>query len=117
MGVPIMPMEQRGVLRTNCIDCLDRTNVAQFSAGCAALAQQLVCMGVTSTPELDSSLTIVNVLMDMYSEIGDQIALQYGGSEAHKKVAASGGSSSVQGPSMGKHKEVRIDVKLCCGEL
>jgi len=22
-------LEQRGVLRTNCIDCLDRTNVAQ----------------------------------------------------------------------------------------
>ncbi|GMH92693.1 hypothetical protein TrST_g1793 [Triparma strigata] len=111
MGVPIMPMEQRGVLRTNCIDCLDRTNVAQFSAGCAALAQQLVCMGVTSTPELDSSLTIVNVLMDMYSEIGDQIALQYGGSEAHKKVAASGGSSSVQGPSMGKHKEFLTSIR------
>ena len=25
-------------------------------------------------------------LMDMYSEMGDRIALQYGGSEAHKKV-------------------------------
>jgi len=25
--------------------------------------------------------------MDMYSEIGDYIALQYGGSEAHKKVS------------------------------
>ena len=26
-------LEQRGVLRTNCIDCLDRTNVGQFAVG------------------------------------------------------------------------------------
>ena len=26
-------LRQNGVLRTNCIDCLDRTNVAQFAAG------------------------------------------------------------------------------------
>lgn len=26
-------VEQRGVLRTNCIDCLDRTNVGQFAVG------------------------------------------------------------------------------------
>lgn len=26
-------MQQSGVLRTNCIDCLDRTNVGQFAAG------------------------------------------------------------------------------------
>ena len=34
-------------------------------------------------------------------EIGDQIALQYGGSEAHKKVASAGATSNIQGP-MGK---------------
>ncbi|PWS21854.1 hypothetical protein DKP78_21415, partial [Enterococcus faecium] len=32
---------QKGVLRTNCIDCLDRTNVAQFAFGLAALGRQL----------------------------------------------------------------------------
>jgi hypothetical protein len=37
-----------------------------------------------------------------YVEIGDQIALQYGGSEAHKKVA-SGATSNIPGP-MGKVK-------------
>jgi len=43
LGVPVFPMEQKGVLRTNCVDCLDR-----------------------------------------YVNIGDSIALHYGGSEAHK---------------------------------
>lgn len=50
-----------------------------------------------------------------YVEIGDQIALQYGGSEAHKKVA-SGATSTIPGP-MGKVSETLIpgliDVKLC----
>ena len=112
LGVPIAPMEQRGVLRTNCIDCLDRTNVAQFSASVCALGQQLLVMGVTGSPELEQGQAIVSVLMDMYSEIGDQIALQYGGSEAHKKVAATGNNfSSVQGPTMGKHKEFLTSIR------
>ena len=44
-GLPAA-MEQRGVLRTNCIDCLDRTNVAQFSVGAHALGLQLAAMGL-----------------------------------------------------------------------
>lgn len=80
-GVPVFPMEQTGILRTNCIDCLDRTNVAQFSAGVQAMEQQLVVMGIRSTPKLDPSSNIVRVLIDMYVEVGDSVALQYGGSE------------------------------------
>jgi len=75
LGVPIFPMEQKGVLRTNCIDCLDRTNVAQFSAGVEALGQQLVVMGIRSAP-ISPSASIVKLLIDMYVEIGDHIALQ-----------------------------------------
>lgn len=33
---------QRGVLRTNCIDCIDRTNVAQFLMGKYALSKQVI---------------------------------------------------------------------------
>lgn len=53
-GVAVMPMEQRGVLRTNCIDCLDRTNVGQFSIGVHVLAKQLYVMGVSNQESLDS---------------------------------------------------------------
>jgi len=98
VGVPVFPMEQCGVLRTNCIDCLDRTNVAQFSAGVEALEQQLVVMGIRSSAKLDPSSTIIRVLIDMYVEIGDHIALQYGGSEAHKKVSAERTESTIPGP-------------------
>jgi len=40
--------KQQGIIRTNCVDCLDRTNTAQFAIGKCALAFQ-VCrdFGVT----------------------------------------------------------------------
>ena len=109
-GVVVFPMEQMGILRTNCIDCLDRTNVAQFSAGVEALGQQLVVMGIRSSPKLDPSSIIVRMLIDMYVEIGDQIALQYGGSEAHKKVASAGAASNIPG-QLGKHKELLTSIR------
>ena len=110
LGVPFFPMEQIGILRTNCIDCLDRTNVAQFSSGVEALGQQLVVMGIRSSAKLDPSSIIVRMLIDMYVEIGDQIALQYGGSEAHKKVASAGEKTNVPG-QLGKHKELLTSIR------
>lgn len=61
------------------------------------MEQQLVVMGIRSTPKLDPSSSIVRVLIDMYVDIGDHIALQYGGSEAHKKVTTER-SESIVGP-------------------
>jgi hypothetical protein len=110
LGVPVFPMEQNGVLRTNCIDCLDRTNVAQFSAGVEAIGQQLVTMGIRSRAKLGPSSNIVRVLIDMYVDIGDSIALQYGGSEAHKKVTADRSESIITG-QIGKHKEVLTSIR------
>lgn len=88
--------------------CLDRTNVAQFSAGVEALEQQLVVMGIRSSAKLDPSSTIIRVLIDMYVEIGDHIALQYGGSEAHKKVSAERTESTIPGP-IGKVRNICFD--------
>ncbi|KAM3759471.1 hypothetical protein ACB098_01G122700 [Castanea mollissima] len=80
------PRFQSGVLRTNCIDCLDRTNVAQYAYGLAALGRQLYAMGLTDIPKVDPESTIAAALMDMYQSMGDALAQQYGGSEAHNTV-------------------------------
>ena len=40
------PALQHGVLRTNCIDSLDRTNIAQFTYGLLALGHQLHALGI-----------------------------------------------------------------------
>ena len=42
--------DQTGVLRVNCVDCLDRTNTAQFMAGKCALGYQLYVLGLMSEP-------------------------------------------------------------------
>ena len=91
------PLEQRGVMRTNCIDCLDRTNVAQFTVGVHALGRMLATMGVFKSATLESGSQIVLVLMELYSTVGDLISLQYGGSEAHKKMGGTGPSASAGG--------------------
>lgn len=72
---------QSGVVRTNCIDSLDRTNAAQFFIGKCALGHQLYSMGITDTPYVAFDTDIVDKLVDMYEGMGNQIALQYAGSE------------------------------------
>ncbi|KHN32474.1 Polyphosphoinositide phosphatase [Glycine soja] len=75
-----------GVLRTNCIDCLDRTNVAQYAYGLQALGRQLHAMGLTDVPKVDPDSSLAAALMDMYQSMGDALAQQYGGSAAHNTV-------------------------------
>ncbi|KAL4430910.1 hypothetical protein ABPG75_006166 [Micractinium tetrahymenae] len=74
---------QHGVLRTNCIDSLDRTNVAQFTYGMLALGRQLHAMGIAESAWLDPGSTMACHLMDLWERMGHTVALQYGGSEAH----------------------------------
>lgn len=85
------PRFQSGVLRTNCIDCLDRTNVAQYAYGLAAMGRQLHALGLTDNPKVDADSSIAAALMDMYQSMGDALAQQYGGSAAHNTVYLSPG--------------------------
>ncbi|XP_019463550.1 PREDICTED: phosphoinositide phosphatase SAC3-like isoform X2 [Lupinus angustifolius] len=80
------PILQRGVLRTNCIDCLDRTNVAQYAYGLAALGHQLHALGVIDHTKIDLDDPIAEYLMGFYERMGDTLAHQYGGSAAHNKI-------------------------------
>ncbi|XP_075664566.1 phosphoinositide phosphatase SAC2-like isoform X1 [Castanea sativa] len=80
------PMFQKGVLRTNCIDCLDRTNVAQYAYGLVALGRQLHTLGFLDSPNIDLDNPLAEELMRVYETMGDTLALQYGGSAAHNKI-------------------------------
>ncbi|KAG1466510.1 hypothetical protein G6F56_004675 [Rhizopus delemar] len=83
---------QNGVLRTNCIDCLDRTNAAQFLMGKCALGYQLYALGIIASPKIDFDSDAVNIFTEMFHDHGDTIALQYGGShlvntmETYRKI-------------------------------
>ncbi|KAI9836619.1 MAG: hypothetical protein M1819_001253 [Sarea resinae] len=91
-GVKDTPMMQNGIVRTNCIDCLDRTNAAQFVIGKRALGYQLHALGVISDTSLEYDTDAVNLYTHMYHDHGDTIAIQYGGShlvntmETYRKI-------------------------------
>lgn len=72
---------QRGIIRTNCIDCLDRTNAAQFIICKEALFHQLSSLGLISpSTSLDYDSDLINILTEIFHDHGDTIAIQYGGS-------------------------------------
>ncbi|KAI3902155.1 hypothetical protein MKW92_008564 [Papaver armeniacum] len=77
---------QKGVLRTNCIDCLDRTNVAQYAYGLVALGHQLHVTGFINVPKIDLDSRLADNVMRFYETMGDTLAHQYGGSAAHNKI-------------------------------
>lgn len=83
---------QEGICRSNCIDCLDRTNAAQFVVGKRALGAQLKELGIIEDSYLEYDSDIVNILTELFHDLGDTIALQYGGShlvntmETYRKI-------------------------------
>ncbi|KYK61913.1 hypothetical protein DCS_03058 [Drechmeria coniospora] len=72
---------QNGVARTNCIDCLDRTNAAQFVIGKHALGHQLHALGILEDTTVEYDSDAVNLFTHMWHDHGDTIAVQYGGSQ------------------------------------
>lgn len=75
---------------------LDRTNVAQVCVGTHVLGLQMYSLGLTDSETLDPSGPLVRTLMGLYEEMGDAIAMQYGGSEANKKVTTDEHAAAVQ---------------------
>ncbi|KAI1286771.1 Polyphosphoinositide phosphatase [Halotydeus destructor] len=77
---------QTGTVRVNCVDCLDRTNTAQFAVGRCALGTQLMALGVIDTPHLEFETDVIRMLEELYEDHGDTLALQYGGSQLVHRI-------------------------------
>ncbi|KAL5115494.1 hypothetical protein ACEQ8H_006635 [Pleosporales sp. CAS-2024a] len=73
--------KQSGVLRTNCMDCLDRTNVVQSACARTALEAQLSAGSYKIDLQNDSSTSWFNTL---WADNGDNISRQYAGTAALK---------------------------------
>ncbi|RJE17127.1 Polyphosphoinositide phosphatase, partial [Aspergillus sclerotialis] len=78
---------QNGIARTNCIDCLDRTNAAQFVIGKRALGHQLHDLGIIDGTTVEYDTDAVNLFTNMWHDHGDTIAIQYGGSHLVNTMA------------------------------
>ncbi|KAL6648318.1 hypothetical protein ACP70R_012542 [Stipagrostis hirtigluma subsp. patula] len=78
-------LEQSGVVRSNCIDCLDRTNVTQSFLARKSLDSQLQRMGaLSSTESISLSDDINDTFKKLWVEHGDELSLEYAGSYALK---------------------------------
>lgn len=77
---------QQGVIRSNCIDCLDRTNSFQLIVAKELVKRQLKALEILADhifPKEDSNL--LEIVTQLYESVGDAISLQYAGSKAHKR--------------------------------
>lgn len=104
---------QKGVLRVNCIDSLDRTNVAQFIQGKVALGYKLYALGFKDSPFLDPESDFIRILLQMYERMGDCLALQYGGSQMHRSLKKDHAESRSMAPQIYKQRDVCSIPSLC----
>ena len=77
-----MVTRQNGILRVNCLDCLDRTNLAQSVLARQVLSRilSLTGFGKLEGPETDAVLSHKS----LWADNGDYLAIQYTGTEALK---------------------------------
>ncbi|XP_069146541.1 phosphoinositide phosphatase SAC8 isoform X1 [Solanum lycopersicum] len=91
-------LEQRGVIRSNCIDCLDRTNVTQSYLARKSLDSQLQRLGALSSNECISMFTEdFEIFKTMWVEQGDEISLEYSGTHALKRDLVRYGKQTMTG--------------------
>ncbi|KAH0942444.1 hypothetical protein HID58_002081 [Brassica napus] len=90
--------EQLGVVRTNCIDCLDRTNVTQSMIGRKMLELQLKRIGVFGAEEtISSHLNFDERYKILWANHGDDVSIQYSGTPALKGDFVRYGHRTTQG--------------------
>nr|XP_019585745.1 PREDICTED: synaptojanin-1 isoform X4 [Rhinolophus sinicus] len=109
---------QSGTVRTNCLDCLDRTNSVQAFLGLEMLAKQLEALGLAEKPQLVTRFQ--EVFRSMWSVNGDSISKIYAGTGALEGKAKAGklkdGARSVtrtiQNNFFDSSKQEAIDILL-----
>ncbi|XP_078514530.1 synaptojanin-1 isoform X3 [Lissotriton helveticus] len=109
---------QSGTIRSNCLDCLDRTNSVQAFFGLEILIKQLELLGLAEKPQLATRFQ--EVFRTMWSLNGDSISKIYAGTGALEGKAKGGklkdGARSVtrtiQNNFFDSSKQEAIDVLL-----
>lgn len=90
--------EQKGIMRSNCIDSLDRTNVTQCYMAQKALDLQLQRVGVLTCSECISMFEEeYGKFRILWAEQGDEISLEYAGTNALKGDLVRYGKKTLSG--------------------
>lgn len=76
---------QEGVFRTNCIDCLDRTNVVQSMLAHRSLEDVLWALGILRTEQrLEHQSVFDGLYKNVWADNADFVSIQYSGTGALK---------------------------------
>jgi hypothetical protein len=90
--------KQTSVFRTNCIDCLDRTNVFQSEIGYAVLTEQFRQGSILSDKDtIDECKEFHSLFKNIWADNADALSLQYSGTHALKTDFTRTGKRSVSG--------------------
>lgn len=101
---------QQGVIRTNCMDCLDRTNVVQSMVAKHILTCQLKAMGVIPQDSTQDVFVepFVSVFRELWADNADAVSVAYSGTGALKTDFTRTGRRTTLGPIQdGKNSIVR----------
>uniref|UniRef100_A0A8C6X782 Synaptojanin-1 n=1 Tax=Naja naja TaxID=35670 RepID=A0A8C6X782_NAJNA len=106
---------QSGTIRTNCLDCLDRTNSVQAFIGLEMLTKQLEVLGLAEKPQLVTRFQ--EVFRSMWSVNGDSVSKIYAGTgalegKAKLKDGARSVTRTIQNNFFDSSKQEAIDVLL-----
>ena len=117
-------LTQTGIVRSNCVDCLDRTSIFQYILGLEVLNAQLISLGVldarnpmtptwsTGSAKNFGPQALSRLVESLFEAAGDKIALQYAGTAAHKTYSSGRASrqGSIDGGLISSGKELFISL-------
>ncbi|KAI9353947.1 SacI homology domain-containing protein [Pilaira anomala] len=91
--------KQSGTFRTNCMDCLDRTNVVQSAFGRSVLNLQLMRFGISEYPEQGIKFYdgFERIFNNVWANNGDMISRMYAGTSALKGDFTRTGKRNITG--------------------
>uniref|UniRef100_A0A158PBJ9 phosphoinositide 5-phosphatase n=1 Tax=Angiostrongylus cantonensis TaxID=6313 RepID=A0A158PBJ9_ANGCA len=108
--------QQSGVLRVNCLDCLDRTNSVQTAVGLMVSSEQVDALGLNKD-KVNVSQRIEEILRDLWQKNGDLCSNIYAGTGAldgksKLKDASRSIARTIQNNLMDSSKQESFDIFL-----
>lgn len=89
---------QDGVFRTNCVDCLDRTNVVQSMLAKRSLKYILTKLGILNVGQtIDSTVGLSSLYKNVWADNADIVSTEYSGTGALKTDFTRTGKRTIVG--------------------
>lgn len=107
--------EQCGAIRTNCLDCLDRTNCVQTFLGLEMLNEQIIALGLSDKKQ--STSRFEEIFRQMWINNGNEISKIYAGTGAIQGGSklmdgARSAARTIQNNLLDSSKQEAIDILL-----